>query len=421
MAAGLVISRLYLAETQVRHSYDIEVAIGDLESTLTEVGRTRIAYVNSPSAENLKAFNDIVNNVDGAFTRIRQLTVDNSEQHALIGRLQTIANSRVIPSRESVELAERNQSTPEKQAQITSEIAKGAFETSITTQQIRRNEDNLLQKRNQLSKLLFTVSLIVLSVSFLLSAGMFWLHYRLLNRELRERRSTENQLRQLSLQLIRVQDEEHRRFARELHDGVGQTLTGAKMMADALLAGNSSYAQISELSALLDDALTQTRTISYLFHPPFLDEMGFSSAARWLVDGYARRTGLTISANIPSSEDRMPRSLEFTLYRVLQEALNNIQRHSGSDKAEVSVQIDAKCVTLQVKDYGQGIPGDMLIEFNSSGTRAGVGLMSMKERVKEQGGDLEIRSHATGTEILVKIPISAHLVSENSKHAHSVV
>jgi two-component system NarL family sensor kinase len=205
---------------------------------------------------------------------------------------------------------------------------------------------------------------------------------------------------------MRVQDEEHRRFARELHDGLGQNLAGAKMMVDALANGDSGNSQISAVSALLDDALSQTRTISHLFHPPFLDEIGFASAARWLIEGYEQRMGVAVSANIPQSEQRLPPNLELTLYRVLQEALNNIQRHSRSDKAEVDVKMDGQWVTLRVRDYGMGIPGETLAALGSNGKQAGVGLTGMKERVKEQGGKLEIKSEATGTEIIVNIPIT---------------
>jgi signal transduction histidine kinase len=218
-------------------------------------------------------------------------------------------------------------------------------------------------------------------------------------------------MRQLSVQLMRVQDEEHRRFARELHDGLGQTLVAAKMMAEFPQSGTLGVPQSEELAALLDEAISQTRTISYLFHPPLLDEVGFPSAAKWLIEGYAQHTGVAVSANIPQLEDRLPLSLELTLYRVLQEALNNIHRHSKSTKAEVSVRIDPQYVTLRVKDYGEGIPSDTLAAFHGNGTQAGVGLLSMKERVREQNGELEIESHAAGTEIVVKIPYESHVES----------
>jgi signal transduction histidine kinase len=413
-AAGLAIFRLYRSETLVRHTYDIEVAIGDFESSLTDVGRSRAAYVNSGTPDSLQLFESAITKVSAALAKLRQLTFDNPAQQALCDRLEVNATQRVAPSQEAVELKRQNQSDPVKQVQLNNDVAKAAFDTAAITQQMRRNEDRLLEQRSRLSELLFTAIPGILLVSFLLSACMFWLHYRLLNRELSERRGAENQLRQLSVELMRVQDEEHRRFARELHDGLGQTLAGAKMMADVLAAGNSADRQIAEISTILGVALSETRTISHLFHPPFLDEVGFVSAAKWLVEGYEQRTGVTVSANLPKSDERLPRNLELTLFRILQEALNNIQRHSKSVKAEVSVLKGAECVTLRVKDYGQGIPSETLAALQSNGTHSGIGLTGMKERVREQGGKLEVRSEGTGTEIVVKIPINGHVESTSS-------
>ena len=230
-----------------------------------------------------------------ALSKLRQLVASPAQQ-ALADRLQAIADQRIGISRESVELIQQNQSTPEKQLQVNSEVAKTAYDTAAVSQQMRRNEDALLQQRSHLSKLLFDTTLGILAISFLLAALMFRVHYGLLNRELLERRGAENQLRQLSLQLIRAQDEERRRFARELHDGLGQTLVGAKIMVDTLLIGSGADGQVTELASVLNDAISQTRTISYLFHPPLLDEAGFASAAKWLVDGYAQRMGMKVSA-----------------------------------------------------------------------------------------------------------------------------
>jgi signal transduction histidine kinase len=283
---------------------------------------------------------------------------------------------------------------------------------------MKQNEETLLDQRTRISNLLFRFVLSILAVSFVLAALMFWIHYDLLNREVRERREAEKQLRELSLELMRVQDEEHRRFARELHDGVGQTLAAAKMAVDLPPNGQLDISQLANLATLLDDAILQTRTISYLFHPPLLDEIGFSSAAKWLIEGYAQRASMDISADIPQPEHRLPQNLELTLYRVLQESLNNIQRHSRSSRAEVIFRIDRNVVTLRIKDFGRGIPSEKLAAFQASGKSTGVGLLSMKERVREQSGDLEIGSHATGTEIVVKIPYSPHM-AQNSVAAES--
>ena len=220
---------------------------------------------------------------------------------------------------------------------------------------------------------------------------MFWLHYYLLNHELQERRGAENQLRRLSMQLMRVQDEERRRFARELHDELGQNLVGAKMMADALDAG-AEKPRIAELSTLLADLLSRVRTLSYLFHPPLLEDAGFYSAANWLIEGFASRLDIEVSANIPNQpERRMDRAVELTLYRVLQESLNNIYRHSKSSRAEVSVEAGVDKIILRVRDFGRGIPTEKLEALRTNAEQTGIGLTGMK-RVREQGGELEIRS-----------------------------
>jgi signal transduction histidine kinase len=404
IAAGFVIYRLYANQALVQHTYEVEVAIGDMESSLTDVGRSRVAYDNGPTAEALGNFWKAVSSVGPALAKIRQLVRDNPTQLALTDRLEANANDRIAPSKESVELTSKNQSTPEKVMQLTRDVARASFDTSSITRVMKQNEDELLERRTRLSNVLFLTFLSILTVSFVLAALMFWLHYYLLNREFQERREAENQLRLLSVQLMRVQDEEHRRFARELHDGVGQTLAAAKMIVTSSSAGTLDIAKATDLAAMLDEAISQVRTISYLFHPPLLDEIGFTSAAKWLVEGFTQRTGLAIAANIPQPEKRMPANLELTLYRVLQEALNNIHRHSKSEKAEVSLRIDPDCVTMRVRDYGRGIPDDTLDTLRANGKQVGVGLLSMKERVREQHGELEIGSHAKGTEIVVKIP-----------------
>ena len=407
IAAGFVIERLIQSEALVHHTYDVEVAVGDFESSLTAMGRIRVAYIDAPSPGGLQDFNNAVGQVGTALATLRQLTADNPMQQALCNRLQSIADQRIGISKESVDMVRENRSGAVEQLEMNAAVAKTAFDMTEVTRGMRRNEDQLLQQRTQISKLLLDTTVAVLAISFLLSALMFQFHYRLLNREVIERSSAEHQLRHLSLQLMRAQDEERRRFARELHDGLGQNLVGAKMLVDTVLLGNQKDAAALELSKVLNDAIAQTRAISYLFHPPLLDEVGFDSAARWLVEGYGQRMGLDISADFPGLTERLPRSAEVTLYRVLQEALNNIYRHSQSAKADVSLRADSAWVTLRVKDYGRGIPGPTLAAFHTGGLQAGVGLTGMKERVREQGGQLEIRSDETGTEVIAKIPIGA--------------
>ncbi len=407
IAATITFVSLYKSEAWVSHTYIVEVSLGDLESTLSDVGRSRVAYISSGTAEALENFKASTLGVAPALARIRQLTSDNPAEQELCDRLELNAKQRVARSVESVELRERGQTDPAQQLQITSEVARASFETGALSQQMRQNEDHLLEQRNLQSRFLFKAILFILVISFASSAFMFWIHHRLLNRELGERRTAEDHLRQLSGDLMRVQDDERKRFARELHDGLGQNMVAAKMAADILVKGHSGDPQFKELAALLEDMLSQTRTISYLLHPPLLDELGLVFAAKWLVEGYTKRTGVDVSLQIPAQSARLPRYLELALFRILQEALTNIHVHSKSTRAEVSIQVSAQDAVLLVRDFGKGIAAETLASFKANGTQVGVGLSGMRERVREIGGKLEIKSDNNGTQITVKMPIVA--------------
>ena len=212
-------------------------------------------------------------------------------------------------------------------------------------------------------------------------------------------------LRSLSNRLMQLQDEERRRIARELHDSVGQYLTALAINLDLLARpyGQNRAGLIAESRQLLNHCLSETRTMSHLLHPPLLDETGFASAAQWYVEGFARRSGVEVELRLPPLE-RLPANIEIVLFRVLQETLNNIHRHSGSGKAEVRLDFDGKAVTLEVRDFGHGIQPERLERFRSSGTGVGVGLAGIRERVSELGGKMEIASDRKGTAVKVSVP-----------------
>jgi len=405
IGAALTIMRLYLTEGWVRHTYAVEIAIGDLESALAAAGRTRISYVESGTAESLRSFQDSLEGVNAAIGQIRNLVGDSVVEQSLRDRLEANAKRRVSASLEAVELKKQNRLDAANQARVTRMVASAAIETAEIAQQMRQYEDALLAQRSHLSTRLFEVTVGLLSGSFMLSILMLWIHYRLLNGELRDRVAAENQLRQLTVQLMKVRDEEGRRFARELHDGLGQSLVAAKLTADSLESDDGENPKIKDLCAILRDCVSQTRTISYLLHPPMLDEIGFGPAASWFVEGYSKRTGIDVSCHIAPEAGHLPRHLELTLFRILQEALTNIHRHSKSMWAEVSVSVTAGEVMLRVKDYGNGISPEVLAKFTLNGTHAGVGLSGMKERVRELHGEFKIVSDSKGTQIAVKMPL----------------
>jgi signal transduction histidine kinase len=416
IAAGITIVRLHANEKWVRHTYDVEVAAKDLESALAAVGRYRIAYLDSGTTEALMEFGAATKRVPEAVEKIRRLVSDNPSELALVDRLQSNAKERIAISVESVELKERNQSDPVKDVAITSRVARSSFETAEITDQMRENEDALLEKRVQTSSSLFAIALAILIASAVSSAVMFWIHYRLLNGELRERRAAEKQLRQLSGRLMRLQDEERRKFARELHDSLGQNLAVAKMTMDSLGASNRSDPRYADLGGLLEECYSQTRTISYLLHPPLLDEIGFASAAKWFIEGYSKRTGIEVSVNISLQVERLPRDLELVLFRILQETLTNIQRHSKSARATVSVESKHQNVSMVVRDYGEGIPKEIMANFEVNGIQPGVGLAGISERVREFGGKWELKSNGAGTEISVQIPLTASAGGQPPTH-----
>lgn len=216
-------------------------------------------------------------------------------------------------------------------------------------------------------------------------------------------------VRQLSLRLLTVQDEEHRSVARELHDSVGQHLAGIKMDVDRLREAASADKQpemLAKLSESLEKCMSETRTISHLLHPPLIDELGFAAAAKWYVEGFSERSGITVKLE-SSNSSRLPRSVELPLFRILQASLSNVHRHSKSSSVDVRFSMNQRKARLEVKDYGKGIEPELLHQFNRSGGGGGIGLSGMRERLLELGGRQEVESDSKGTLIRAVIPISA--------------
>lgn len=212
-------------------------------------------------------------------------------------------------------------------------------------------------------------------------------------------------LRDLSNQLLRTQDEERRRIARELHDGVGQLLVAIKLNLnridkDTSTLGTSSKAALSENFELVDQVLQGIRTISLLLHPPLLDEVGIRSALEWYVEEFGRRSGIKVTLECGALVGRFSSDLETAIFRIVQESLGNVHRHSMSSSASVCVEVDDREIRLTVTDQGHGIPVETLRG------RWGVGLRSMKERVARFGGKFRIDSGPQGTSIHAIFPFN---------------
>jgi len=219
------------------------------------------------------------------------------------------------------------------------------------------------------------------------------------------------ELQTLSQRLLRVQDEERRKLARDLHDSTGQTLAALKISVSFLEENckedPARLAIVSDVAKLTDQAIEEIRTMSYLLHPPLLDEVGFACAAEWYIEGFAKRSGITITAEIANSPARLPKRLEIALFRVLQESLTNVHRHSGASNASIYFRHQDHAVILEVRDFGRGIPEERLRLLHGVSAESGVGLAGMRERLHELDGKLEIESDGRGTSMRATVPIYA--------------
>ena len=216
------------------------------------------------------------------------------------------------------------------------------------------------------------------------------------------------QLRELSNRLLKMQDDERRHIARELHDSAGQLIASLSMN----LAGINRHAkQNPSLAEALEDTQNlvlqlnkEIRTTSYLLHPPLLDETGLSQAINWYIQGLMERSGLEIELDIPDDFGRLPQDLELAVFRIVQEALTNIHRHSGSKTATIRLSRGGESVLLEIQDHGQGISAEKLAAIKAQ--RTGVGIAGMRERVRQCHGELDVQSNSRGATISVTLPVS---------------
>ncbi len=226
---------------------------------------------------------------------------------------------------------------------------------------------------------------------------------------------SEKSLRELTLDLLRIQDEERRHIGRELHDTVGQYLSSLKLKLEMLQNAKSRSAsrigaEIEECTRLAEESLSELRTASYLLYPPMLDEMGLSQSVAWYVEGFQRRSGIETRLEMEDGFPRLSREAEIAVYRVLQEGLTNVHRHSGSRDARIRLAIEDGSAVLHVSDSGKGIPSD----GSAAPPQMGVGLRGMGERLRQLGGSLELSSTGTGTTLTAAVPIQTNPRADGS-------
>ena len=236
-----------------------------------------------------------------------------------------------------------------------------------------------------------------------------------------EKRNSE--LRDLSGRLLESQDVERRHIARELHDSAGQTLAAlgmqlARISEDAKKNPAQLAKDVQNAEELVQHLSQEIRTTSYLLHPPLLDETGISSALSWYVQGLAERSGLAIDLKVPENFGRLPSEMELLIFRLVQECLTNIHRHSGSKTALIRIEREENSVHVEVEDQGRGMSPERLAEIQSQGT--GVGIRGMRERVRHFRGDLVIESNGSGTKVYATLPLKTPLSTHKSNTQQDV-
>jgi signal transduction histidine kinase len=420
------------SERQVQHTQQVQVLIGENEAAIASAARARMTYVLSGNEDDLAQYQQAAARVPFKLADLRRSTKDEPNQQAECDHLERLANERIQLWEKSIALKRSGSPQPAAQPDLTRQSVVFAEEIVAVTQRMRTAENELLAQRRSAAGITLGVTTVILVLSGFTAVMLLFWHYRLLREELQAREQAEQNTReaariaseaeqkaresealalasneaarQLSARLLHLQDDERRRLSRELHDSTGQHLAAAKMVLSSLAAGRDGDLRYADAMQLVDRSLREIRTISHILHPSGLEEAGFSTAARWYVEEFAKRSGIQLAVQIADLPARLAREVELALFRVLQEALSNMHRHSKSRTADVCFRTDAKQLILSIRDHGIGMPKDVLDQFRSSGA-AGVGLAGMRERVRELGGNLDLTSDREGTWLQVTIPL----------------
>ncbi|HEY7095521.1 MAG TPA: CHASE3 domain-containing protein [Terriglobales bacterium] len=404
----------------VSHTHEVETELEKIEADLLAIESGRQGYILSGSSSHEERYQAAKVSIGKHLAKVNALTIDNPPQQQRLNKLEPLIERRIALLEESIALRKEGKPDRSRQIELTT-AGLGVYNDAVSLlEDLKKEEARLLVERQQLNGRRYNTTRQVLAIAFLVVVLLLFANFRQLLIELKDRERAESAVRRLSSRILQLQDAERRKVARELHDSIGQYFAGLKMDLGLLRNENLSEEkrrQILERStALLDKGLAETRTLSHLLHPPMLDEIGFASAASWYVEGFSERSKIDVTLELPNNMKRLPRDMELVLFRVLQEALTNIHKHSGSGTALVRLDSTEDAVRLLIQDHGRGIPPLLLQEFQRTSSGTGVGLAGMRERVIESRGKLEVQSDAQGTCLLVTMPLppAEESISPNS-------
>jgi signal transduction histidine kinase len=411
----VTVQRTTTSRKLVLHTYLVHGLLKDLRSDIGESHANFDLFQLSRNPDEISQFEQQVQKELQTIEELRTLTRDNPPQQESLDQLRLALVKDISQLRACMRDSScRDEDTTENSDYMT-EISTRRRSMSATLRNMENMEESLLQGRLIAWDRLFIRMVITLVGSFGLALILLIYNFNLLLREIEQRKAQEliekknaESYRMLSARILELQDVERRKIARELHDSVGQFLAGLKLNLGRLQRRESqpaiqSHPLLSESVDLTDRAIIEVRTISHLLHPPLLDELGLHSAARWYVEGFAKRSGIQVELHLAEISDRLPREIELALFRVLQESLTNVHRHAKASHVDVEIRCTDDEVILVVVDDGKGISGDTLLRFDA-GEAGGIGLAGMRERLAELGGTLEVESGAKGTQIRATLP-----------------
>jgi signal transduction histidine kinase len=387
------------SEKWVAHTHEVQTTLARLRTRMYQAQAARLDYVLTGNDAALGLLESAKNGLAGTLDLLRSLTTDNQLQRERMRSLGPLLGERVGLLEESVALRKSSPSNQARQIAITNIGREVTQRVSGLLDEMNVEEDRLLAERRAKSVQTFERVRSVLAAAFGTVLLILAMDFRRLNIELGNRKEAEAAVRRLSGRMLQLQDAERRKVARELHDSIGQYFVSLGMNLELLKNPAIGVERRKELLAqsieMVREGSAETRTLSYLLHPPLLDEAGLVSAARWYVDGFAERSKIRLNLEVDPKLGRLSPEVELVLFRVLQECLTNIHRHSGASQAEIRIRREGT-VTLSVEDSGKGIPRDLLEEFRTTNTGMGVGLRGCASGSAKSGAYW--RSRPTRTE-----------------------
>ena len=429
--AFILVDRMQSSRDLVLRTYHVRGLLNVLRTDIAEAHADFDLYQISKDPAASARLDDLFRQQLAITRELREQTRDNPAQQHRLDQLRSALQFDIDQLHSCTQNEDCSAEGSPLGGELLSEVSGRRRSMSDMLRDADAMEESLLLERLKTWRILFLGMIVTLACSFGLALLLLFYNFKLLFSEIETRKEKElveknnaESYRMLSARILELQDVERRRIARELHDSVGQFLAGLKLNLGQLQRRDSSHNPQNqplwaETIDLTDSAIGEVRTISHLLHPPLLDELGFHSAARWYTDGFAKRSNITVDLRLAEMSERLPREVELALFRVLQESLTNVHRHSKAGRVHIDVQSSDHSVVLVVSDDGCGLTSESLRLFRQ-GSAGGIGLGGMRERISELGGSLEVQSGPAGTEIRATLPTHKPATQDSPLENNSV-